>query len=265
MNESAEAEEGRTPDHHYDCDEDGPQYVPPDAVFPGQLYENLSKLVFLSSDPFLRMQAFSLDMIDQFIMTIEYEVLKEWHEMERTPARAHFLNAQSQMWVLSAYELIRTWRELVKDIRKLHQNGGFPNKIASLRAQALPDTNIGVEARIEQLELAVSTPNLISEIDGHLAHTHVPFGMLEFHRINLAKNQTSGRPNLVPQLPMGRINKECGSLDFELSIGDNIIGQLNRRQIADSFRYLNLSSPAPDSEDLKSFDASLKPPRHVFR
>ena len=244
-----------------DRDYDEPsKYKNLDEIEPSELFTSLGKLVFLESDPFLRMQAFNLGMTDQFIMQMEYKVLQELWAEERTPELAHFLNAQSQMWILSAYELLRTWRESIKDILKLHKNGGLPNKIASLKAQELADSNIGVLSRIEQLEQVLAKPELVDVMKAHLDHTYMSFTMLEFLRVNLAKNTTRKKPNLIPMLPHGRINKECGSLDFQLAVGISILGEMNRRDVADSIRGLDLSAPVPTEDDHKSFEAWIRGP-----
>lgn len=244
-----------------DRDYDEPsKYRDLDKIEPSELFTSLSNLVFLQSDPFLRMQAFNLGMTDQFIMQMEYKVLRELWAEERTPELAHFLNAQSQMWILSAYELLRTWRESIKDILNLHRNGGLPNKIASLKAQELSESNIGVVSRVEQLEEVLTKPQLVDVMKAHLDHTYMSFTMLEFLRVNLAKNTNRKKPNLIPMLPHGRINKECGSLDFQLAVGINILGEMNRRDVADSIRGLDLSAPPPSEDDHKSFESWIRGP-----
>ena len=77
------------------------------------------RLHLLGDDPYLRMQAYNLSIVDQFIMQIESELLRSWfQEEQRSPADGMFVSAQSQMWIFAAYELLRTWRERSKDVIK---------------------------------------------------------------------------------------------------------------------------------------------------
>ena len=77
-------------DQHYET-----PYLPRDSVKPGQLREALSKLKFLGDDPFLRMQAVNLDIVDQFLTDLEYGVLRELHQEERTrPTRTSLMRSR---------------------------------------------------------------------------------------------------------------------------------------------------------------------------
>jgi hypothetical protein len=76
------------------------------------------------------MQAHNLALVDEFIMKIEDNVLAELLENERTPIDAFFLSAQSQMWIFAVYELLRTWKERVSNIKKWAESGGLQDKLA---------------------------------------------------------------------------------------------------------------------------------------
>ena len=52
----------------------------------------------------------------------------------------------------------------------------------------------------------------------------------------------------------GRINRHCGALDYQLENEHYIIGNINRRGIADEIRVIGNSEP-PSNDDIKSFDA----------
>lgn len=248
----------------YGCEyshDDRPCYLAPGDIPDGKLRSALGQLCFLQSDPYFRTQAFNLDMTDGFLMGLEYATLHEWFETERTPPRAYFLGAQSQMWIFAAYELLRSWREWVGEIKKWSANGGLDQKLASLKNQAKDFSHFGIEAKIGQLKAVIKKPELVLLIEAHLDHTYVSFKMLEFLRVALAKNQVSGKPKLIPLMPThGRINKKCGALDYELQNGIYIIGQMSRRDVADAIRGLDLTATPPSKESLASFDTYMKGP-----
>lgn len=101
-------------------------------ITPDELTSALHSLVFLRNDMYLGLQVTNLTVVDQFIMNLEHQTLKEYIQTDKTPPSTMFLNAQSQMWILAAYELLRTWRARAKDIIKLAKNGGLELKAASL-------------------------------------------------------------------------------------------------------------------------------------
>ncbi|MDB5990594.1 MAG: hypothetical protein JWQ10_1997 [Herbaspirillum sp.] len=250
-------------DYYVDGEEhnDGPRYLAPADISAGRLHLALGQLCFLQSDPYFRTQAFNLDMTDRFIMELEYATLREWFDTESTPPEAYFLGAQSQMWIFAAYELQRSWREWASEIKKWSATGGLNHKLASMKSQAEDFSHFGIEAKIDQLEEVIAKPELVPLIVAHLDHTYTSFKMLEFLRVALAKNQVSGKPKLIPSMPThGRINKECGALDYELQNGKYIIGQMSRRDVADAIRGLDLAAAPPSKEDLASFDAYIKGP-----
>jgi hypothetical protein len=71
----------------------------------------------LFDDLFLSMQALNLDIVDGFIEQMETDLLREYMELERTPVQsATLVSAISQLWVFGLYELLRTWRQRVKEV-----------------------------------------------------------------------------------------------------------------------------------------------------
>lgn len=241
-------------------------YLPRDSIKPGQLREALSNLKFLGDDPFLRMQAVNLDIVDQFLTDLEYRVLRALHQEERTPPNAFFLNAQSQMWIFAAYELIRTWDERAKDIIKWAKNGGLQHKLAHLQAEQTDFLHFGREIRIDQLKAVLADPTIVSSLDRQIRHIHIQYERLTYIRVSLAKHQVSGKPKSVALNPgYGRINMWCGSLDYAMENGRVHLGTISRRDIADGLRFLHLDEEPPSVEELLSFDEFMKatPPADV--
>lgn len=235
-----------------------PPYAPRDSLRPGELSTSLRQLELLSDDSFMSVQASHLDIVDQFLLDVEAEVLCKLHDEERTPAETQFLAAQSEMWIFAAYELLRTWVHRAKELIKLADNSGFQNKLSSLRSVDDGYTHFGREMRIKQLENAVAKPEVISRLRIHLALLHTPFKMLEHLRVAIAKHEVSGKSNRIALFPgYGRINKWCGSLDYEIENGKYILREMSRRDVADSIRSLNLDEAPPTDQEAKFFDAWL--------
>ena len=199
-----------------------------------------------------------LDIVDQFLLGLEGEVLRKLHDEERTPAEAHFLAAQSAMWIFAAYELLRTWTQRAKEFVKLADNSGFQSKLASLRTIDDGYRHYGREIRIQQLEDAAARPEVISRLRHQLRLLHMPFRMLEHLRVAIAKHEVSGKSKDITLFPgHGRINSRCGSLDYELENGKYILCAMSRRDVADSIRSLDLDEAPPTAEEIKSFDVWL--------
>lgn len=236
-----------------------PCYALPEAIEPGALLMALAQLHLLGSDPYMGMQAHNLDLVDQFLMDLEYRVLREWFESERTPPEAHFLGAQSQMWIFAAYELLRTWRQRAREIVKWGTSGGLQQKLEALKQIDDGYKHYGREVRIAQLEEVIRAPAIIEVLQGQLRITHVPFTRLEHIRVAMAKHEVSGRAKSVALMPgYGRLNMHCGSLDYELENGRYIIGTISRRDIADEIRALDVTATPPTQEQLNEFDAFME-------
>lgn len=234
---------------------EGPNYLPQEQIDGTALSRALASLYILGDDMFMRMQAHNLEMVDNFITDIEYKTLRELFEQERTPASAFFLAAQSQMWIFAAYELLRTWQQRSKEIVKWAENGGLQQKLEALRAKNNGPAHFGLENQIGQLESVIADSSLVTRIKNELRHLYIPFKELEFLRVAIAKHEVSGKAKSVALMPgYGRINNWCGSLDYQIENGRYIIGNFNRRHIADSIRSIDCSSAPPSDEDLRSFD-----------
>lgn len=68
---------------------------------------------------YLSMQVQNLSLVDQYLEDLEINLLNEYIELERTPVNsAMFVSAISQLWIFALYELLRTWRQQVKELIK---------------------------------------------------------------------------------------------------------------------------------------------------
>ncbi|MCW5297733.1 hypothetical protein DXT88_06040 [Herbaspirillum lusitanum] len=247
-----------TEDDFEDEDNEGrdpPRYEGPEEIDFMALPRSLGKLHFFWDDMFLRSQAINLALVDQFLTEIEYQNLRVYLLEERTPGETYFLLAQSQMWIFAAYELVRTWDQRIRELIKWHANSGLEVKLKFLKEKFAEDDRYGVTIRIKQIEKILSGEIPISEVDAHRRHLHIQFKRLEWLRVALAKHEVSGSPNTPARMPgYGRINQWCGSLDFELENEKYGMGYVNRRDVANGLRYLDLTLPAPSKTELDLYD-----------
>lgn len=211
----------------------------------------------LFDDPYLNTQATCLTAVDQCLTRLEEQALGHIGADDEDRAELPdlvLLLALSQMWIFSAYELLRTWRHRAKDIIKWAENGGLQQKVDALR-QDVGYRHPGREMRAMRLEEVLKNPSLVEEARLDLDRTHILFARLEMLRIALAKHEIAGRPKAVAYAPgYGRINTWTGALDFELENGRYIIGNISRRNVADEIRAIDKTTPPQTKEELKAFD-----------
>lgn len=244
----------------FEADE-GPRYRSLDDVSETALREALCGLFLVGEDPFLRMQAWNVSAVDQFIMDIEHEVLSKLIDEERTPVpEALFLSAQSQMWIFAVYEILRTWRQRADEMIKWHENGGLQQKLGSLEKD-LGYEHFGRSYRASQVKLVLDDPTLVDRMRNERKRTHVLFRRLDALRVSLAKHEVKGKRNSIALAPgYGRINQWCGSLDYELEDGQYSMGYVNRRDIADDIRGLLEDQRVPTDEEIASFEKYMRGP-----
>ncbi|SFW87350.1 hypothetical protein [Chitinophaga sancti] len=248
-------------DDNYDYDEETyiPVYRPLKEIEQYELVNALGRLTFFKDDSFLRMQAHNLALVDLFLMDLEYKILAELIETERTPLEAMFLSAQSQMWIFSIYELMRTWKQRVSEIVKWSKAGGLELKIKYYEEMGYNQQ--GRLRRAKQLKQVLADKSIVGAIENDLRLIHVVYSRLEAIRVLMAKHELVGNPKSVAFMPgYGRINRWCGSLDYELENETAIIGYISRRDIADEVRGLIKATPMSE-EDVKAFDLYMRGPK----
>lgn len=239
---------------------DAPPYRPASSIEAGALRNALCGLRLLGDDPFLSSQAFNVAFVDEWLTWLEEDLLNKLFREERTPIpEAVFVSAQSQMWIFAVYELLRTWRQRAREMRKWAENGGLEKKLAVLRKD-LGFVHFGRTIRAKQIERVLEDPNSIELIGDDLNRVHIPFARLEAIRISLAKHEVRKSGNSVALRPgFGRINQWCGALDYEIEVGGDSLGMINRRDIAEEIRALP-DIDIPSDDDLAGFDAFLRGP-----
>ncbi len=89
-----------------------------------------------------------------------------------------FLNAQSQMWIFAAYEVMRTWRQRTKDMIKWHKNGGLQLKLNALEAN-LGFVHDGNLRRASMVRAVIADPKIVDNLSDDLKRTHTDDGTVE--------------------------------------------------------------------------------------
>jgi hypothetical protein len=145
----------------------------------------------------------------------------------------------------------------------LYKNGGLEHKVAALRRD-VGFLHVGRASYADQLSELIASPQLIDRIREDLAITHIPFRSLDFIRVALAKHEVKGKRNSIAYAPgYGRLNQECGSLEYYMEAGRAILGKISRRDIADELRAI-AGRKIPSDDDLRTFDLSMNPPDFPF-
>lgn len=225
-------------------------------IEPHELVAALRGLALLSDDLAMSSQAFNLAAVDKFLMELEIRFLRSRFDEDtpRDPFEAIFLGAQTEMWIFAAYELLRSWRERANLAIKLVQSGGLDHKITHLESK--PPWDHGSLMVGRQLKRVRAEPELVQRIRDDLLRTHVPFHVLEWVRVQLAKYQEPGNPKSFVR-SHAMMDRWTGSLNYELTQGPVIAATLSRRDLADALRGL-IDPSVPSPEAIASFDDMRK-------
>lgn len=221
--------------HEHD-DHDDLLYVPWGQIDFSIITMGVKHLPFFEDDVYLGMQAMNVGVADSVVTQYEYELLREYLEIEKTPLEtALAVSALSQMWVFGLYEVLRMWRDRRYQFDKLFKNGGIDPKI-----EDMPDDdpmNLTLEVRKDQLKRYRDQSEYRQTIENAWSRIEGVYRMAELFRINLAKHCAPGKDGVIPRAPgYGRINNWCGAMDYELIEKDGYYTTMNRRDIADAFR-----------------------------
>ncbi|MCQ4258113.1 hypothetical protein [Stutzerimonas stutzeri] len=245
-------------DDYEEYDEEIP-YQNPEDIGQMAIYSALNSLVFFANNLDFSNQAMNLTIVDEFIMDLEYGYLRSKFDETNTPYQPMFLSAQSQMWIFSAYELMRTWREKISKYLKAADNGGLPLKLKE-QQKPIGYENYTIQRRIDEITLLIENPEFVETMRDDLKRTQMLFTQMEILRMSLAKHQMRKRPSAAVLTPtVGYMNRWCGSLEYQINSGQVIICNLSRRDIADGIRAIP-AMIVPSDEDLKLFETAMRGP-----
>lgn len=248
-------------DEDFDDDQDEVSAKLARDIAPGALRAALGRLTGFADNPVLVRQAFHLDLIDTLLNGLEDAVLRA-DEDDRALEQAAIVSAMSPMWIYAAYELVRTWRQRCEEVILLADNGGLGLRAHHL-GQDLPYRHYDRELRAAQLRVAQEHPGRVEALRQDLRRTEMAFKVLEFVRVALAKHEVAapGKKRqpiaLAPDLAL--IDRETGSMKYEMSNGGAIIDFVTRRGLAESLRALP-DTEIPSDEDLEGFYQWISPP-----
>ncbi|ELP4887184.1 hypothetical protein QPB17_002003 [Vibrio cholerae] len=195
----------------------------------------------LFDDTYLNMQGMNIGMVDMYITGCEYELLNTYIEIEKTPVdMAMFTSAQSQMWIFALYELMRTWKQRMRQLRKWKDNGALNQMLAKVQKD---EHNLAAYMRGRHIEWVRDEPSAIDKLDAYENALKPLYDMTSSIRMNLAKHEIQGKNNSIVRAPgYGRINMLCGALDYQVDIDHETFEFVNRRDIADAIRRIQLPS-----------------------
>ena len=204
-----------------------------------QGYTSISELLWnwpLFDNLFLSMQGQNVMLVDFYLRDLELDLLREYMERERTPVQsAMFVSALSQMWIFAVYELLRMWRQMVREL------SGTPTassgKVTSL-------TNIAEKVREHHREQFANDAAFRSELESASKLIDPVFKRIDALRVNLAKHEVKGiKGSIAPAPGYGRIDMTDGSIYWMVDLGDNHVDIVSRRAIADELRARVIKSP----------------------
>lgn len=185
----------------------------------------------LFDDLFLSMQGQNVMLVDLYLRDLERDLLRELIEIERTPFPATLIvSALSQMWIFAVYELLRTWRQRVKDLKcdaqkpAVQQSGH--SRLAGMYYQG-------------QLTHLRKKPAYAKKLDRAMNLMEPLFRRIEALRMNLAKHEVPklhGVPAMAPGY--GRIDGMTGSISWQVDLGNNLVDLVSRRSLADQLKTL---------------------------
>jgi hypothetical protein len=237
---------------------DSAEYKASTDINSHKIVTGLARLTFFNDNPFLRMQAQNIAIIDSFIMDIEKNILNTLLEERRISPQAAFLSAQTQMWIFAAYELMRTWRQRARELLTLAKKGKLQEKLNKTKYSGdFHHFSEGIYAR--QAKELLDKPEMANTLENDLRVNEIPFTYLEMVRMPLAKHEVckEGSPAYTPGY--ARICKITGSLEYEIGGGFVCLGSISRRTIADSIRGMASAEP-PTLEEIQEFRMAMKVP-----
>jgi len=200
----------------------------------GEEFISISELIWklpLFDDLFLSMQGQNVMLVDSYLRDLERDLLRELIEIERTPLPATLIvSALSQMWIFAVYELLRTWRQRVKDLKRDAQKPAGQQAVHSKLAGPY------YQGQLAHLR---KKPAYAKELDRAVTLMEPLFRRIEALRMNLAKHEVPklhGVPAMAPGY--GRIDGMTGSISWQVDLGNNLVDLVSRRSLADQLKTL---------------------------
>ncbi len=213
------------------------------------LIKAIQALPLMDDDPYLYMQVMNLGVVDDFLVDLERQLLREYMEIERTPMpEALFASALSQMWIFAVYELLRTWRqrcravfEFVEHLDKLTEPKReayvSAKKVKLQKASPYPEELAVPQWRT--FERAANDHGFTTNVRKAFDSSERCFRKIEALRMHLAKHEMPKAPGSFAMAPgYGRIDMINGSIYWQVLLRGNEVDIISRRDVADLCREL---------------------------
>jgi hypothetical protein len=214
-----------------------------------ELAQALQNLPLFGDDIYLRMQAINLGLVDDFLADLESRLLAEYMQADGTPLpSAAFLSALSQLWIFGVYELLRTWRQRVREATSLAAklqpaSTQERQRLLESERQRIRETSPygmdiedGRRCIVQRID---EDPAFVDAIRAAADKIESVFRKIEALRVHLAKHEvpkTKGAPAFAPGY--GRIDMDNGSICYEFLVRPPEVDNLSRRDVADACREL---------------------------
>jgi hypothetical protein len=147
------------------------------------------------------------------------------------------------MWIFSVYELLRTWRQAVRDIMK---EAARPGPAAADQEGGLRE--LATASRDSNIERGWNDPAFIEDLERAKNRVDPVFRRVEALRMNLAKHEVKGQKQLAVGPGYARLDESTGSLIWMVDLGDNNCDMFYRRDFADELRVAVIGHALPEDE-----------------
>jgi hypothetical protein len=195
---------------------------------------------------FLSMQGQNVMLVDFHLRDLEAQLLRELIDQERTPIPdTLFVSALSQMWIFGVYELLRTWRQIIGDLKKAAARPAQEAPINESRS-----TNLADVFWRQHLEEFLSSEEFRNDVEGAWKCVEPVFRRIEALRMNLAKHEipkSKGERAMAPGY--GRIDYSDGSIYWTVDLGKNEVEMVSRRSLSDHLRQVVIGQSIDGDED----------------
>jgi hypothetical protein len=186
------------------------------------------------------MQAQNVAMVDGYLRELETDLLREYIELERTPVPSTlFVAALSQMWVFAIYELLRTWRQMTREIveKSLQGKAGIapsPRRKSRKMQRPLVSEELAETFYERPFRAVAADPAQVAALVEARTAMDPVFRRLTNLRIALAKHEIAGAKGVRAYAPgYSRIDMETGSIYWMVDRRDGASEIIARRDLAD--------------------------------
>lgn len=200
---------------------------------------------------FLSMQAQNIAIVHEFITEAERNLWMIYMEQDKTPLpEAMFVSAISQMWIFATYELLRTWRQLAKELLEYHkklQNSSdaeerkviISSKLSTLSkrrgASSVPLHSSYIEENFRQM---ADNEEFARKIEVIFLSTEPIFRTIEALRVTLAKHEIPKGGGVYASAPGYSRIRPGGSMQWEVEYKDKTTKYVSRAEIVEDLQKI---------------------------